>query len=266
MRSHAGMAIQTRERRLALRASPPLVRPLVGWFGHQLVTNHQGVNIAGTPHRGTFPQHNRALSHRPPRNRVPCPQHTVLPVNSSSGSPRQHRCRHTTRLTGLAAALALHRPLQRLTGYSAPAQRPRYARRSSATGELVTRLQLLAHIARDLIAPTRRRTRPSRLTVSAPECGTTTSKPTPSTISVRPFSGPHILKEWFASCAASILAHRALSSCFPQSPYMEGGGERTLFRKFSCTHLSVFPVNEAPSRCLWREMAVSSVFFTYQSP
>ena len=61
MQSHAGVAKQTRERRpqirhiktstYALRKSPPPVRPLVGWFGHQLVTIYYGVNIAGTPHR-----------------------------------------------------------------------------------------------------------------------------------------------------------------------------------------------------------------------
>ena len=37
-------------------------KALAGNFGHQVVTNHRGVNIAGTPHWGTSPQHNRAYT------------------------------------------------------------------------------------------------------------------------------------------------------------------------------------------------------------
>jgi hypothetical protein len=82
------------------------------------------------------------------------------------------------------------------------------------TGELVTRLQLLAHrrgniatqtLSHSVIAPYCKRTR----------VGTSTSTSTPFSISVRPFSGPHIiLKEWFAKRKASKPTDFSANSFF----------------------------------------------------
>jgi hypothetical protein len=97
---------------------------LAGNFGYQLVTNHRGVNIAGTP---------------PQRNRAPCSRHyRALTARNASGllarntryptGPFIQRFTQATplstsdalgysqRSTGFAAAIALHWPLQRLTG------------------------------------------------------------------------------------------------------------------------------------------------------
>jgi hypothetical protein len=174
---------------------------VVGWFGHQLVTYNPGVNIAGTPHRGTPPQ----------LNRTPCPQHnraltarnatgflarniqcytqcyrSILPaVRPDNTAVDIRRARPRTALDGFSGSPRAP-SASTATGYSAPKQRPRYARRSSATGELITRLPLLARTARDLIAPTRCRTRPPRLTLSATE---STQQPQPPLLPQYP-SGP----------------------------------------------------------------------------
>ena len=114
MRSHAGWLNRRGDVDCASRKSLPLVRPLVGWFGHQLVTNHRGVNIAGTPHRGTSPQRYRAHSarnnHRSTRgfNRS---AHTAAHSVHTAGNA-QRAWPHSARTC--SAALALHRPLPHL--------------------------------------------------------------------------------------------------------------------------------------------------------
>ena len=84
-------------------------------------------------------------------------------------------------------------------------------------GELVTRLQLLAH-RRGHIA-----TQTLSHSVFAPYCkctrvGTSTSTSTPFSISVRPFSEPHIiLKEWFTIVRPLSLQclHLPLTQYYP---------------------------------------------------
>lgn len=79
-------------------------------FGHQLVTSHQGVNIAGTQHRGTFPH----------RANTDCNattgQHTAA-VHSAPTSPSR---RWVSALGRAKSALALYSP----TAPSALAETP----------------------------------------------------------------------------------------------------------------------------------------------
>ena len=189
MRSNAGMAKQTRGRRAT------------NW----------SLTIAGTPNRVTSPQRNRAPC--PRRNRaftarvkvshIHSATHGLLPVNSSSGSHSQRRCRRTTRQATHSARRASRQPSRSIGHCSAQRSALGYTRRSSAyrrTGHSPPapsshRATTLSH---SVIAPYCKRT----------QVGTNTSTSTPSSISVRPFSGPHIiLKEWFMKRKALKSLH-----------------------------------------------------------
>ena len=94
MRSHAGMARQTKGRRLALREGlRPWLATLLGfWFsGHQFVTDHEGVNIAGTPQRGTSP-HRANAAHN---NTGLTPPATQPQVNTRSSTSQHTTAYHS---------------------------------------------------------------------------------------------------------------------------------------------------------------------------
>jgi hypothetical protein len=164
-----------------------------------LVTIKQEVNIASTPHRGTtrndtgaHPRDNTGLllPATPPFYIRPLTEQLIQRLTQFSPLSTLSALRHIA--AGRASQPSRSTGLYRASRANSAPNAASLVKLHTAefTGELVTRLQLLAHrrghiaiqtLSHSIITPYCKRTR----------VGTSTSTSTPFTISVRPFSGPH---------------------------------------------------------------------------